>query len=48
MTKTITVEDYRDMEMMMASEENSWGDSDRNDMELLFDEETTAYDNDLF
>jgi len=47
MAKAITVEDYRDMEMMTASEENSWGDSDRNDMELLFDEENAAYDNDL-
>lgn len=42
-----TVEEYREIEMLMNSEENSWGDSDRNDMELIFDEENAAYDNDL-
>ncbi len=42
-----TVEEYKEIEMLMNSEENSWGDSDRNDMELMFDEENAAYDNDL-
>ncbi len=42
-----TVEEYKEMEMLMNSEENAWGDSDRNDIELMFDEENAAYDNDL-
>jgi len=48
MAKGITVEDYREMEMMAASEENSWGESDRDDMELMFDEDNAADDSDLY
>jgi len=40
----ITVEEYKEIEMLLKSEENAWGDSDRDDTELMFGEDEILED----
>lgn len=42
--KAIAVREYKELEMLNASEENAWGDNDPNDTELMFGEEETPCD----